>query len=222
MCDFMFGPILALLSAVTFALMNIFVRRVSLKTVDAGFGTFVTVPTGLVTLFAIMIITNRIHLIWSFSSASYIWFGSAGVLQFVVGLSIYYRCVQLMGANLAIVLSRINILVSVAIGIFFLQEPVSSKLLAGVLLIFAGISLSGLSSSTIRDSYGSLLKIPLKAYGLVFASGFVFGVTPIFIKLGVRDSGYPIVGAFISFLAGTAAMALLLLKRENTGCCGSN
>jgi len=211
----MLGPIIALLSSITFAFKHIFIRRASLKIIDASFGTFVSVPTALVTLFVILIVNGQIRLLFSFPAASYIWFAFAGVLQFAVGLSIYYKCIQLMGANLAIVLSRINILVSVAIGIFFLHEPVSMKLLVGVLLIFMGVTLPGLNTPMIRDSYGSLLKIPVKAYVLVFTSGFVFGVTPIFIKLGIRESGYPIVGAFISFLAGTIAMSFLFLKRDN-------
>jgi drug/metabolite transporter (DMT)-like permease len=211
----MLGPTLALLASITFALKQIFIRRASLKVIDAGFGTFVSIPTGLITLLLILIVNGQIRLIFSLPLASYIWFAIAGVLHFVVGLSLYYKCVQLMGANLAMVFTRINILVSVAIGILFLNEPVSLNLLIGVALIFFGVSLPGLNTPMIRNSCGSLLKIPFKAYILAFISGFVFGVSPIFIKLGIRETGYPIVGAFISFLAGTIAMGFLLLKREN-------
>ena len=211
----MLGPFLALLSSITFALMNIFVRRASLKTVNAAFGAFVSVPTALAVLFAILIVSGQIRLLFSLSAISWAWFALAGILQFVVGLSIYYRCVQLMGANFAIVLSRINILISVAIGILFLHEPVSVNLLAGVMLIFTGIILSGLNKPLIRDSGGSLSTIPIKAYVLVLTSGFVFGVSPIFIKLGIRESGYPMAGAFVSFFAGTIAISFLLLKRES-------
>lgn len=211
----MLGPILALLSSITFALKHIFIRRASLKIINTNIGTLVSVPTAFITLLVILIVNGQIRLLIGFPAAGYFWFALAGVLQFTVGLSIYYKCIQLMGANLAILLSRINILVSVAIGILFLHEPVSVKLLVGVSLIFMGVTLPGLNTPMLRDSDGSLLNIPFKAYVLVFISGFIFGVTPIFIKLGISKSGYPIVGAFISFLAGTIAMCFLFIRQEN-------
>lgn len=211
----MIGPLLALLSSISLALKHVIVRRASLKIYDASFGTFVSVPTALMIILIILVINGQIQFFFNYSLESYIWFGLAGILQFAVGLSILYKCIQLMGANLAIVLSRINILVSVAIGIFFLKEPFSFDLLIGVLFIFIGITLPSLNAPMIRGAHGDLIKIPLKAYFLVVLTGFIFGITPIFIKIGIKHFEYPLLGAFISFLAGTFAISLLLLNKNN-------
>ena len=210
----MLGPLLALLSSITFALKQIFIRRASLDVVDAGYGTFISVPTALIALFVVLVINGQIDLVFSLPLTSYLWFSIAGILQFVVGLSVCYRCVQIMGANLTIVFTRINILVAVAIGILLLHEPVSAELLSGVLLIFIGVTVPGIYMAIKRGSYDNLFKIPLKAYFYVLLAGTAFGISPIFIKMGIDESGYPIIGAFVAFLAGTGALGLLFLKRK--------
>ena len=64
-------------------------------------------------------------------------------LFFVVGRALIYNCIQLVGANIASILVRVNIPVSVVIGVLFLHEPLNWQMAAGVLLIIVGITLTG-------------------------------------------------------------------------------
>ena len=152
--------------------------------------------------------------ILNFSWQSYVWLSLAGILHFVVGRSLSYKCVQLVGANIAGILLRINILVAVVIGVLVLHEPLSWQLAIGVFLMFTGITIAGSSPQVLQNSHDQLSKIPVKAYIFGFGCGVAWGLTPIFIKLGIKGSGSPIAAAFISFVAATAVLSISLVNNR--------
>ena len=130
----------------------------------------------------------------------------AGITHFVVGRSLIYELIQIVGANIAAILRRANILITVVIGITVLHEPISWQLLIGVWLIVVGITLPGLNPQTIKNNDGRFIRIPAKAWVYGFGCSVAIGISPIFIKLGLKGSESPIAGAFISFLAATTVL----------------
>ena len=142
----MIGSFFALLTSLCFGVNAIFIRRAVIKVSDASLGTFVSVPMGLPLFFLILAFTGQIRGMLNLSWQSYAWFSSAGILHFVVGRSLYYKCTQLVGANISGILRQVNILVTVVIGISLLHEPFSWQLVIGVLLIITGITFAGSSS----------------------------------------------------------------------------
>jgi len=210
----MIGSLCAILSAIFFAFTGIATRRAVLNVPNASIGILISVPIALPFLILILAVAGQINSIVSFSWQSYIWLSAAGILHFVVGRSLMYDCVQLAGANVAGLLRRIDILVSVVFGVYWLHEPFGWQLGFGVLLIMLGITLAGLNTQMFRNSRGQNLKIPVKAVVLGFGCGLAWGVTPIFIKLGLRDSGSPIAGAFISFLAATVVLSIFWMNQK--------
>jgi len=215
----MIGALFAVSSALAFAFNNIFLRRAVLKVPDAGIGALVSVPMAVPLYFMALVFTGQTGSIFSFSGRGYLWLSLAGILHFVVGRTLFYHCVQLVGANIAGILRRVSILISVVLGITLLQEPLSWRLATGVVFILGGISLPGLSSQVLRGSDGRLVRIPTKALIFGFGCGLAWGISPIFIKLGLSSSQAqaPIAGAFISFTAAAATLSLSLLnpKRRN-------
>lgn len=210
----MLGSLLAVLSAMSFSLNKVFLRRAVLYVSDASLGTLISVPLGIPLFFMMLFFNGRISAISSFSWQGYLWMSLAGILHFVVGRSFNYKCVQLVGANIANILSRADIPVSVVIGVSLLHEPLSWKLIAGVLLILAGIMLAGLNSQLLTNSYGQLVKIPARAFIFGLGCGVSWGIAPIFVKLGLKNSGTPTAGAFISFLAATICLSISLLNQK--------
>lgn len=210
----MIGALFAISSAFAFAFNNIFIRRAVLKVPDAGIGALISVPMAVPLYFVVLAFTGQTGSVVNFSWRGYIWLSLAGIFHFVVGRTLFYHCVQLVGANIAGILRRTSILISVVFGITLLHEPLSWKLAIGVLFIIIGISLPGLSSQVLRDSDGRLVRIPARALMLGFGCGLAWGVSPIFIKLGLSGSQAPVAGAFISFSAATATLSLSLLNRN--------
>ena len=208
------GSFLALLSAVFFALTMIFIRRAVLRVSDASLGTLISVPMAVPMFFVILVVTGQTQTIFRFSREGYVWLSAAGILHFVVGRSLNYKLIQLVGANVGTILRRANILVSFIIGVFVLHEPLNWPLVIGVSLIITGITLPGLSRQMFLDSGGHFSKIPAKGFFLGFLISIVFGVSPIFVKLGLKESNLPLAGAFVSFLAATAVLSVSLISRK--------
>ena len=210
----MISSIVALLAASSFGLGGIFLRRGVLKVSDASLGTLITIPMGVPFFFLIIAITGQLQSIIGFSWRSYVWLSLAGIIQFVVGRSFSYKCIQLVGANIAGILRRVEIFVTVLVSISFLHEPLSWHLAIGVVFIIIGITLAGFSSQLTINYSSRFSKFPLKAYLFGFANGVAWGLGPIFIKLGLKGSGSPIAGVFISFLAGTAFLGISLVHQK--------
>jgi drug/metabolite transporter (DMT)-like permease len=205
------GSFLAIFSAIFFALTMIFIRRGVVKVPEASLGILISVPMAVPLYFIILAVIGQTQQIFSFSWRAYIWLSLAGISHFVIGRSLSYRLVQMVGANLAGILRRANILVSFVIGISLLGEPLSGSLVAGVLLIITGITLPGMGRRMFRDADGRLSKIPARAFALGLGCSLAFGISPIFIKLGLAGSQSPVAGAFIAFVAATVVLSASLI-----------
>lgn len=210
----MIGSLFALLSAMCFALNAIFLRRAVIVVVDISVGILISVSMAVPLLCLIIAFTGQIQSLLNFPWQGCLWLSLAGVFHFVIGRTFNYKCIQLVGANIANILSRSDILISVVIGVLVLREPLGWGLGIGVFLILTGIALTGLNSQQTQQSYESLHRIPARAFVLGLGAGVSWGVAPIFVKLGLDGIGSPVAGAFISFAAATAVLSLSLLSQR--------
>jgi len=210
----MIGPAIALISAIAFAFDAIFSRRAVLNTSNASLGTLITVPMSIPPLLLILAINGQLPSIKSFSCRSYFWLSLAGMLYFVAGRSFYYKCVQLVGANITLVLRRVNILIAVILGIFVLDEPFSWQLAMGVLAIITGITLVSFIPVQKQGTSLGFTKIPVKGFFFGGGCGIFYGLAPICVRLGLKNNGSPVAGALISFAAATAVLDVSLLTAK--------
>ena len=143
----MSGSVFAVLTALAFALTSIFARRAVIKVPDASVGVLITVPLGVLFCMVALILTGQIRSVASLSWQSNAWLSAAGILHYVVGRSLNYNCVQLVGANIALSVSLLNpkrraALVGIpgkAIGLFCMSGLLSST---ANLLRFVALSLA--------------------------------------------------------------------------------
>ena len=210
----MTGPLLALLSAVFFALHAVFVRRAVLAVQDSSIGILISVPLSLPVLIPIVAFSGQFYNIFDFSWQSYLWLAASGIFFFVVGRTLIYQCSQLLGANISSILIRTSVLVSVVIGIVFLNEPFNLRIAVGVLLITMGIMLTGTSPQMFRDADGHLTKIPASALLLGLCCGLSIGIAFIFVRMGLKDSNAPIAGVMVAYIAATIVLGFFLLNRK--------
>ncbi|MFC2072804.1 EamA family transporter [Chloroflexota bacterium] len=202
--------LLALLGALSFAMNAIFTRRAVLKVVDPTVGILISVPLSVPFFMLILAIMGDLSSIASFSWQAYAWLTVAGIVHFVVGRSFNYRLTKMVGANLASVINRFSPILSVVLGVTVLGETLSLKLALGVFLIIGGMLIA-----TINPSKSDLKKIsPMtgKAWLMGLFVSTAFGISPIFIKFGLGDSGSPIAGAFVSYVGATAVLSTSMLS----------
>ena len=208
----MSGSVFAVLTALAFAFTSIFARRAVIKVPDASVGVLITVPLGVLFCMVALILTGQIRSVASLSWQSNAWLSAAGILHYVVGRSLNYNCVQLVGANIANILRNVSALVAAILGVSLLGEPLSWELVIGVLLIVIGITLAGLNPQMFRDGQALFSNMSLKAFLFGFGTGVSWGITPILIKVGLGGSVSPFAGAFVSFLAATVVLSVSLLN----------
>ncbi len=204
------GGVFAILGALTFAFNGIVTRRAVIKVLDATVGVLITVPMGVPFFMLILFVTGQTASIVSFSWQSYAWLSAAGILHFIVGRSLGYNCIQLVGTNITNILRRVSLLVAVILGISVLGETITWQLIVGVLLIFGGIIFAALSPEMLGNGQRVFSGIPRKVVLLAFGNGLAWGITPILVKIGLGDSGSPVAGAFISYSAATIALSISL------------
>ncbi len=205
---------MAIVGALTFAISIITTRRAIIKVADATAGVLITLLISVPFFLLILIAMRQISAVFSFSWQSYLWLVAAGLLHFIAGRSLFYHCTKLVGANISNVLVGINPLASLILGISLLGEPLTWELTAGVLLIVVGVMVTAVNPQMFRRDQGLFSDIPRKAVLSGLGAGLAWGTSAILIKLGLGDSGSPVAGALISYLAATLVLSISLFNRN--------
>ncbi len=211
----MIGLVLALLSGFSFSISNIFVRKGVYRSGEAFslipiFAFMGTVFFGL-PLFISGEVERLVSLSWLGVSA----LAGAGVIHFILGRMSAYTGIRLIGANRAVPIFSGSILIAVLLGIFLLGEPLTISLVLAVLLIVGGIILIGITggSETGKSGMpgGSLVKGVLAALG----AALCWGVSPMLVKIGLKEVGSPLLAAFVSYTAASVVIGVSLFHPRN-------
>lgn len=210
----MTGSTFALLCALTFAFAAISTRRAVVTGPAVMHGVLISIVISLPFFLFILIASDQVADITRFSLIGYAWLSAAGILHFVIGRWMFFKSVQLSGANVTSILRRTDSLVALFFGAAVLKEPVSAQLILGILLIVVGVVITGLNPNLTRSSQKPLLDLPPKSLLFGLGTGALWGLTPVMMKVGLRGAEAPVAGAFISFLAATVALSLSLLNPD--------
>ena len=129
----MIGAVIALASAFSFALSDVFVRRGVAKA-PVAYGAFVTVLLG-VPLFAIAaLLFGQLMRLDEIDGAGYAYLALAGVIHYVVGRYFNYSAINAIGATRAAPIQALGLPYSVLIAFLFLDEGVNLPMIAGIVL----------------------------------------------------------------------------------------
>ncbi|MFC2067167.1 DMT family transporter [Chloroflexota bacterium] len=201
------GPILAIMAAMSFAMGQVIVRRGVSRTGESFSAVLVGLFAGTFLFAFVLFFTGDWHKIWSLSLHGWILLAAAGIIHFACGRLLSYYAIKVIGANKASIIGRTNVLYAVTFGIVFLNEPVTSYLVVGVLCIIFGVTLVGLAKEEKSHK--------LRGRGVIaeLGAGLFMGTSPIFIKSAIGEIGSTLAATFISYLAASLVIATLLLGK---------
>lgn len=209
----MLGALLALISAVTFAITNASVRRgvISGSAVQA---TTLSIPVGMPLFLLALGVGGGFGVFGELPQASVIVFAITGVTHFVIGRYANYRAIRAIGTNLAGPVTQFNLVVSLVFAILFLGETLTIPRLIGILLIFAGPAVaSGEGAKQAGAAAASPFK-PRMVEGYIFAavSAFFYGLTPVLLRYagGGRGLDAALAGGVISASSASVVIVFLL------------
>ncbi|MEX2599493.1 MAG: EamA family transporter [Dehalococcoidia bacterium] len=225
----MLGIALSLVSAFWFASSNVLIRR-GVSVASPGQGIFVTVVLGAVLFLVFALATGQIFRAGELAPIAYAWLAGAGISHFIVGRYGAYRSIQAMGANRLAPLQALSIPYSVGVAVLLLDEVVTPLMAVGITLIIVGPfvmvqrrrnsanpATAAPAASAPTPATGSRDFTPKLAEGYLWGavSALGFGTSPLFIRAAIHDVPIGIFGGFVSYLAATALLLVLMspLKR---------
>ena len=214
----MLGAFFSLLAAFSFALNNATTRRgVVNGTVIQGMA--LTVPIG-VPLFAVLVmIFGQWSALFNFTPRAILYLSLAGCLHFLWGRYCNYRASKAIGANLQGPASQTDLLFTLLLAVWVLGEKLTPLRVVGIILVVGGPMLTMFDD--IRQAKAQEAKKtasgwqPSYVEGYTFAvlSGTGYGVSPIFVRLGLQDVGIgaSFAGPLVSYVAATLVFSLIYL-----------
>ena len=214
-----FGALLALVSAFSFSVNFILVRR---GFADAGAtaaqGAFITVLLGVPFGLAAVLITGQLFNFGEISLNGYLLLAAAGIVHFGIGRYCNYRGIAAIGAPRAATIQAIAVPYSVVMAMVLLGERPTILMFVGIALILGSPALMidrGNRSSPESGKPAVEMRM-LEGYTFSLLASVGYGSSPILIRAALEDAtGVAAVGTFIAYVGASAVlMATLALPAQ--------
>ncbi|MCY4449420.1 MAG: DMT family transporter [Chloroflexi bacterium] len=230
-----FGALLALVSAFSFSVNFILVRR---GFADAGAtaaqGAFITVLLGVPFGLAAVVITGQLFNFDQISLDGYLLLAAAGIVHFGIGRYCNYRGIAAIGAPRAATIQAIAVPYSVLMAMVLLGERPTILMFVGIALILGSPALmidrgkrpapaaepatgNAASSGAATTSAKPAVEMRMvEGYTFSLLASVGYGSSPILIRAALEDaSGVAAVGTFIAYVGASAVlMATLALPAQ--------
>ncbi|HEY3367360.1 MAG TPA: DMT family transporter [Symbiobacteriaceae bacterium] len=178
------GALYALITALLLAGHNLAVRR-GVAAMDTGTGWVITMVVGAVASTASLLLPlpgrGAVMISWT----AVLWFVGAGLCNTLVGRSVYFRSVLLLGPSRASAWKNATPLYTLILGFFLLGEHPGPLAVAGIAAVMAGLVLLSREQSRNVNQVrsGGLVRTALV---LGVFSGLAFSVAMVFRKAGLN------------------------------------
>lgn len=212
------GGLLAVMAAATFALNNASVRR-GVLTGTVAQAMAITVPMGVPIFFIGTLVLGSLHEIFDLPLKSVALLAFAGVLHFVWGRYCNYRATKAIGGTASIPLQQLDFPLKLGLAIVFLGETLTPLRIFGIALIMLGgaiavpkrrkkkkePSVGALAGSGAADpqlqsvgaaavsptpTHAKPVFVPKYTEGYIFAALSVtgYGISPLFVRAALENT----------------------------------
>jgi drug/metabolite transporter (DMT)-like permease len=206
------GLIIAIISALSFSVGIVIVRKASAAAGESFSVTSVSIIIG-VPFFAVAVtLAGDWANVSAISWHALALLASAGIIHFIFGRLLGYSSYRIIGANKATPFIMSNRFYTLLFSFLFLGENITWFIIGGVLLMFMGSAVTSWEKKSVNT--GNEKKSQIKGILLALAAALCWGITPVLIKPGVEEIGSPIAGAFVSYCAAGVIMLGLLLRKS--------
>lgn len=206
----MLGVFVAVVSSLCFGANSVFVRR-GTPLARPRVGVLVTLILGPPMFLLVAAAFGQLDKIGRFSSLSLLALAAAGVIHFVVGRSLNYNAVGLLGASRGSIVANMSSLISVGLAVLILGERMTTTIIIGALLMVLGpilIAQRHTGGSTDRRSDTKAIR---KGMALGLTGALCYGMSPLLIKFALQEASLPLAGSLVSYVAAFAVLGSTLL-----------
>jgi len=148
------GPLFAILTAMTFAITQILVRRATYQSQESFTPLAVSMLVGTPLFILLVSFAGEWQAFISFTWQQYLLLVSAGLIHLVIARYLFFNSTRIIGANPTAAITRTAVVFSVIFGVIFLDESVTGLQVVAALLIMFGavLTTTDISRSTFRIS----------------------------------------------------------------------
>ena len=212
----MIGLLLALLSGLSFAVSNVYIRTGMHRSGEAFslipiFACIGTIIFGVMS-FAVGAFNDLGSLTWVGLTALSV----AGIIHYILGRIFGYTGIRLIGANRAVPIFSSSLLIAALLGIFLMGEPLTLSIILAVVLILTGVILIGSTGNSSNSKITTSPENLLKGLIVALAAALCWGISPVLVKIGLREIGSPVAATFISYTASLLVISISLFNRANS------
>ncbi len=195
------GEIASLLTAVCWTLSAIFFEKAGRRTGSLSVN-IIRIFLGILFLGITTLFTRGMFFPMDATAYNWVWLGLSGIVGFFLGDLFLFKSYILIGSRTSQLVMSLAPMITAVIGWFFLQEILSLKSIAGIVVSVTGIMIA---------VAGKKLKLNIPLRGFLYALGGVLGqaVGLILSKKGMGDYD-PIAATQIRAIFGFVAFALLV------------
>lgn len=231
----MLGALLSLVSAFSFSVNSIFVRRgMAGAGATASQGAFITVLMGVPLGLAAVVITGQLFRFGEISASSYLLLAAAGIVHFGVGRYCNYRAIGAIGASRAVTVQAVAIPYSVLMAVVLLGEQPTAPMLIGIALVLFGPVVmverrrggqsaqgasggGGASPAATSAATSSAMEVrQVEGYTFAIFAALAYGTSPLLIRAALEDATRTAaIGTFVAYVGASAVlMASLALPNQ--------
>ncbi len=190
------GLLLSLLSAVTFGLNSVVMRR-GLIIGDVYPSVWISLLFATPYTAIISFFTGEILALTNLSTTAIIYFVLAGISNFLIVRYLVYMAIKLAGATVTLPIVSGNTLITVFLGIILLREEISSRSIVAAILVVIGIALITNRKAYAESDHGYFTNFKRGAAYAILAM-LSLSISSITVRLGALETGLPSLGLLIS------------------------
>ena len=201
------GPLFAILTAATFALSQVLIRRSTYQSEESFTPLAVSLLVGTPIFILLVTFSGEWKDFLSFSWQQYTLLVAAGLVHLIIARYLFFNSTRIIGANPTVAISRASVIFSVILGVVLLGESVTALQIVAALLIMVGavLTTTEISRKTFRISTRGLLM----GLGVALCSaGSATLIRPVMME---TDAIYA--ATFVMYLAAFVIILIILLFR---------
>jgi drug/metabolite transporter (DMT)-like permease len=201
------GFLFAILTAVSFAVPQVLVRRATYQSGESFSALAVSMLVGTPIFVVLVSAFGEWSDFVSFTAAQYGLLAAAGLVHLIIARFLFFSSTRLIGANPTAAITRTAVIFSVVFGVVFLGESISGLQVAAALLIMFGaiLTTTEISRKVFRISTRGLL---MSLGTALCSAGSATLIRPV---MEVTDAIYA--ATFVMYLAAFIVLMVILLAR---------